>query len=127
MIAMRPVLSTSARALAALLLVSLLASGCSTHLAPPGPTIMQPRETADAFIMPDGSRLPYRTWLPGGDPWAVVLALHGMNDSRDAWEYSAPDFANAQISVLLGGLGIALPTSSVIASAIVCGLGTMQP
>src|SRR5262249_24494739 len=29
-----------------------------------------------------------------GKPWAVVLALHGMNDSRDAWEYPAPDFAS---------------------------------
>ena len=41
--------------------------------------------------MPDGTRLPYRTWLPEGEPWAVVLALHGMNDSRDAWEYPAPE------------------------------------
>ena len=44
-------------------------------------------------------RLPYRAWLPEGQPWAVVLALHGMNDSRDAWEYPAPDFATAGIAV----------------------------
>ena len=39
--------------------------------------------------MPDGMRLPYRTGCrtAGPEPWAVVLALHGMNDSRDAWEY----------------------------------------
>jgi alpha-beta hydrolase superfamily lysophospholipase len=49
--------------------------------------------------MPDGMRLPYRTWLPDGDPWAVVLALHGMNDSRDAWEFPGPDFAAAGIAV----------------------------
>ena len=36
--------------------------------------------------MPDGARLPYRAWLPEGPPRAVVLALHGFNDSRDAWE-----------------------------------------
>jgi alpha-beta hydrolase superfamily lysophospholipase len=29
----------------------------------------------------------------------VVLALHGMNDSRDAWEIPAPDFARAGIAV----------------------------
>ena len=40
--------------------------------------------------MPDGTALPYRVWLPTGRPTAVVLALHGMNDSRDAWEYPAP-------------------------------------
>jgi acylglycerol lipase len=49
--------------------------------------------------MPDGFHLPYRTWLPAGAPRAVVLALHGMNDSRDAWEYPAPDFAEAGIAV----------------------------
>ena len=100
MIAMRPVLSTSARALAALLVATLMLGACATHLVPAGPAIMQPRETADAFIMPDGTSLPYRTWLPDGEPWAVVLALHGMNDSRDAWEYPGPDFANAGIAII---------------------------
>ena len=28
-----------------------------------------------------------------------MLALHGMNDSRDAWEIPAPDFADAGIAV----------------------------
>jgi len=30
----------------------------------------------------------------------VILALHGMNDSRDAWEYAAPAFAAAGIIVI---------------------------
>ena len=51
------------------------------------------------FVMPDGARLPYRAWLPDGEPSAVVLALHGMNDSRDAWEIPAPDFAAAGVAV----------------------------
>jgi alpha-beta hydrolase superfamily lysophospholipase len=29
----------------------------------------------------------------------VVLALHGMNDSRDAWEYPAPEFAAYGVAV----------------------------
>lgn len=49
--------------------------------------------------MPDGTELPYRVWLPKKAPRAVVLALHGMNDSRDAWEYPAPAFAAAGIAV----------------------------
>lgn len=49
--------------------------------------------------MPDGTALPYREWLPKGRPSAVVLALHGMNDSRDAWAYPAPDFAAAGVAV----------------------------
>ena len=52
-----------------------------------------------SFVMPDGTRLPYREWLPAGPPTAVVLALHGMNDSRDAWEYPGPDFAAGGIAV----------------------------
>lgn len=53
------------------------------------------------FTMPDGTILPYRAWLPkrGEKLRAVVLALHGMNDSRDAWEYPAPDLARAGIAV----------------------------
>lgn len=87
------------RLLTVLLTFALLLGGCATHLIPPGPAIGPPRETHDAFIMPDGMRLPYRAWLPDGKPWAVILALHGMNDSRDAWEYPAPDFAANGVAV----------------------------
>ena len=74
------------KALRLLLAVVMMVTGCATHLVPPGPAVEAPGETPDAFVMPDGMRLPYRTWLPDGAPTAVVLALHGMNDSRDAWE-----------------------------------------
>jgi alpha-beta hydrolase superfamily lysophospholipase len=53
----------------------------------------------DVFTMPDGARLPVRVWLPAGQPQAVVLALHGFNDSRDAWEIPAPAFNAAGIAV----------------------------
>ncbi len=49
--------------------------------------------------MPDGAALPYRVWLPEGPPSTVVLALHGMNDSRDGWEYPGPAFAKAGMAV----------------------------
>lgn len=106
MIAMRRMLSTiltnrSAwlRRCALILLPPLLLAACDSRVDPPGPAVQRAAETDDAFLMPDGTRLPYRAWLPGGDPWAVVLALHGMNDSRDAWEYPAPDFASAGVAV----------------------------
>ena len=85
--------------LTALLTVALLLSGCATHLIPAGPAIAPARETADAFVMPDGTKLPYRVWLPDGKPWAIILALHGMNDSRDAWEYPAPELAAEGVAV----------------------------
>ncbi len=80
----------------------LLLGGCVAMSADPGPAVMQPVQTADAFVMADGTRLPYRAWLPEparADPWAVVLALHGMNDSRDAWEIPAPELTSAGIAV----------------------------
>ncbi len=120
MIAMRRMLSTHSlmnpRRLC-VLLVLLLPGACTGHIPRPGSMMHQPIETAGYFAMPDGTRLPYRQWLPdsGGLPGSggladpeglpasrprvVVLALHGMNDSRDAWEYSAPAFAAAGMAV----------------------------
>lgn len=56
------------------------------------------------FTLADGVRLPARMWLApaeraGGRPKAVILALHGFNDSRDAWELPAPVLAADGISV----------------------------
>ncbi len=55
----------------------------------------------DVFTMADGARLPARVWLPpdGQAPAAVILALHGFNDSRDQWALPAPVFADAGIAV----------------------------
>ena len=77
----------------------LLLAGCAEHLVPPGPAIGAAAIAEGAFAMPDGTRLPYRAWLPEGPPRAIILALHGMNDSRDAWEYPAPAFAKAGLAV----------------------------
>ncbi|WP_419728221.1 alpha/beta fold hydrolase [Lichenicola sp.] len=52
------------------------------------------------FTLADGARLPARLWpAVGGRPQAVILALHGFNDSRDAWELSAPVLASRGISL----------------------------
>lgn len=60
---------------------------------------MPPAQEAQAFVMADGARLPYRTWMPEGEPVAVLLALHGFNDSRNAWVLPGPDYAAAGIAV----------------------------
>jgi alpha-beta hydrolase superfamily lysophospholipase len=87
------------RLLSTLLAAVLAIGGCAEPLAPRGPMSAATRAADDDFVMPDGTRLPYRAWLPEGDPWAVVLALHGMNDSRDAWEYPAPELAAHGVAV----------------------------
>jgi acylglycerol lipase len=97
MIAMRTVYSTGS--LSVVLILTLLLGGCVARIAAPGPDVERPTQTDASFLMPDGVRLPYRVWLPEGPPSAVVLALHGMNDSRDAWEIPAPHFAEAGIAV----------------------------
>ena len=50
--------------------------------------------------MPDGGRLPFRSWRPATEPQAVVLALHGYADSRDAFEWPAPVFAAYGVAVV---------------------------
>lgn len=47
--------------------------------------------------MPDGAVLPARVWRPAGEIRAVALALHGFNDSRNAWEIPAPTLTEAGI------------------------------
>ncbi len=52
------------------------------------------------WTLSDGARLTLRVWRPEAAPArAVVLALHGMNDSRDAWELSGPALAARGIAV----------------------------
>ena len=78
---------------------TLTVSACTGLSAPPGPPIEMAALGTDAFSMPDGVRLPYRVWLPQGEPSAVVLALHGFNDSRDGWEIPAPAFQAAGMAL----------------------------
>jgi acylglycerol lipase len=100
MIAMPVMLSTvpliSRRAV---LLGGASLAACTPAAAPPGPARVAPALEDGAFVMEDGMRLPFRAWLPNGEPWAVVLALHGFNDSRDAWVIPAPDFASAGVAL----------------------------
>jgi acylglycerol lipase len=90
------------RLFACMMAAVLLLTGCFAQVAPPGPTTQRPTVTAGTFLMPDGTGLPYRQWLPTTPPVAVVLALHGMNDSRDAWEYPAP-------ALVAGGIAVFAP------------------
>ena len=95
---MAPVVSTLR---AALPLLAML-SGCTglpTYNTPLPPLPATSQQADLTFTMPDGAALPVRTWLPDGPPRAVVLALHGFNDSRDAWELPGPAFAAAGIAV----------------------------
>jgi alpha-beta hydrolase superfamily lysophospholipase len=90
------------RDLLSLLTTSALLGACSTEMVLNRPTSAPGRADGE-FVMADGARLPYRVWEPdiaiGADPSAVVLALHGFNDSRDAWEIPAPSFTASGVMV----------------------------
>lgn len=57
-----------------------------------------PRLDPDALVSFDGARLPLDTWLAEGEPWAVVIGLHGMNDYAQSFAYSAPIWAAGGIT-----------------------------
>lgn len=89
------------RAWAALFLMLTLA-GCATPaiqppLTPP-PGFAGPALEARTLLMDDGARLPLARWAPeGGEPWAVIIALHGMNDSRASFRLAGPWWAERGI------------------------------
>jgi acylglycerol lipase len=84
----------------------VLAGGAAAALAlaacagvPPAPAPQAAGAEDGRFIMLDGAALPYRRWLPQGAPATLILALHGMNDSRDAWEVPAAAFTDAGCAI----------------------------
>jgi acylglycerol lipase len=58
----------------------------------PGPTPHPAIEQA-SFTTTDSLSLPLRKWLPQGEPRAVILALHGMNDYSNAFDAPAKIWA----------------------------------
>lgn len=103
MIPAAPVVATIAAA-ARIALCAAMLGGCAAWPAyntPVSPVPAALLQSDDGFTMPDGAVLPVRVWRPAGPPRAVVLALHGVNDSRDAWALPGPAFAEAGV-VLYG-------------------------
>jgi alpha-beta hydrolase superfamily lysophospholipase len=57
-----------------------------------------PRLEPGAMVAADGTRLPLESWRAEGEPWAVIVALHGMNDYANAFAYAAPWWAEQGIT-----------------------------
>ena len=92
---------------AALVLCLALVACATPYVQPPltppagftGPRIADaPAGRSGGFIVQDGARLPFLRWSPdNGQPWAVIVALHGMNDSRAAFRLAGPWWAEQGI------------------------------
>lgn len=86
----------------AFLSLALALSACATPtiqpIFTPPPGFSGPALEARTLLMDDGARLPLARWTPeDGEPWAVIVALHGMNDSRASFRLAGPWWAERGI------------------------------
>lgn len=78
-------------------LAACAAPAIQPPLSPP-PDFGGPAVEADALVMDDGARLPLARWAPtDGEPWAVIVALHGVNDSRASFRLAGSWWAERGI------------------------------
>ncbi len=89
------------RALAVLCAVLALAACATPAIQPPltpPPGFAGPALEPRSLLMDDGARLPLARWAPEGvEPWAVIVGLHGMNDSRASFRLAGPWWAERGI------------------------------
>ena len=84
------------------LAAALVLSACTApHIQPaltPPPGFVGAHVEDRALVMSDGARLPYLHWGPKeGAPWAVIVALHGMNDHDASFRLAGPWWAEQGI------------------------------
>jgi len=79
-------------------LLILLLAGCATpQLQLAQPESIRPQFGENQFLMADGYALPLSVWQPKEKIRAVVLALHGFNDYRQAFAEVGPSLAERGI------------------------------
>jgi acylglycerol lipase len=68
------------------LAAATLVAACAPRTYSGGPMVTEPVLFEHHWQAADGALLPLRSWRPTGEPQAVVLALHGMNDYSKAFD-----------------------------------------
>ena len=80
----------------------LALSGCATPMVQragaPGVGLGGPVLENDSFTAADGMRLPMTVWAAEGEPKAVIIGVHGMNDYARAFHLAAPWWATRGIT-----------------------------
>ena len=74
-------------------------SACAPTFEGGGQGTVTPVLAEDAFITPDGLRLPLRRW-EAKQPRAIVVALHGMSDYSNAFDMPGRDWAQHGITTI---------------------------
>jgi acylglycerol lipase len=89
---------------AALVLALLLLAGCAATVQQAGHpdlTFTGPKLEDHDFISFDGAHLGLTRWdAEGGEPWAVVIGVHGMNDYANAFHLAAPYWARHGVTTI---------------------------
>ena len=87
-----------AAALAVFLLLLAACAPLKQHPLSPGPSFDGPRLETRDFVSFDGARLGMQHWDAAGEPWAVVIGLHGMGDYSNTFHLAAEHWAGEGIS-----------------------------
>src|SRR5688572_6115071 len=86
----------------ALVFLLLALSACAPRLVQEAGTppagFQGPHLRADAVVSFDGAPLGLSTWEARGEPWAVIVAAHGMNDYGNAFHLAAPVWAERGVT-----------------------------
>jgi alpha-beta hydrolase superfamily lysophospholipase len=88
------------------LLASLFAALCLAACAPmmvqqagqPPLGFEGPRFERDRVVSFDGARLGLSAWEAAGEPWAVIVGVHGLNDYANAFHLAAPWWAEQGVT-----------------------------
>lgn len=97
---MRPFISAEvAWSLSLTLLIAFSLFACAPTFAPSDSDLGLTRLDDQAVVVSDGARLPLRRWLPEERPRAIIVAVHGYTDYRNAFALPAPFLAAHGIAV----------------------------
>jgi acylglycerol lipase len=80
--------------------VLLFLAACAPVVIPAGPAVApaQIASTGDAITATDGTKLALRSWLPQGEPKAVLIAVHGFNDYSYFFDMAGKWFAGQGVA-----------------------------
>ncbi len=96
--ALLPLVMTRLALLVLLFALSACAPMMIQRAGQPPPGFQGARFESGSVVSFDGARLGLTTWEARTEPWAVIVAAHGMNDYANAFHIAAPRWAEAGVT-----------------------------